>query len=640
MLSPPTTPNRAQLVQQLEAIQQQLANLDANTSGGGGGGKRSRKPPKDGPLPPSLASAPKRHIALKFVYDGWAHSGLAWQAPSAHRPFTTVEEELLEALTMARLIEPIKDKENDGFGCGFERCGRTDAGVSSSGQVINLWVRSDLEDPMGTGERHEPNEVKVERLEGEEAANARSPSPSGSAVLDLDVAAPPTKPVRRKPPSSVEIPYVTVLNKHLPPTIRILAWSPVSPTFSSRYSCIWRHYKYFFSTSPSAPILDANFNFGTAYADESEITEWKRRLAQADFKQLELDVDLMRDALRRFVGEHDFRNLCKVDAPKQLTTHVRTVVSATIDKLEGEGDDMFVLNLRGGAFLYNQVRHIVALLFLVGSRLELPEIIDRLLWTSDRTATTEALQAVTRAHEPPEAREVMDCKPGYGMADDLPLVLWECGFNGTELDWRLDNAPAPDSAISSPSKASTAGLHAAQKEASDPVEMFRRQYLEMHEGWTQQRLKSLIGKHHLSSLAALAPPRPPRPTVSRAPSPTLDSAPGGGGRKHATTPRSSSSPGDFVFTPHGAGMFTRTTSYIPILKKVRNDPPEAQNARWAQGRGAARMEKRVANKEKSDSDRVVNLAIKEEAQRLARESMGQGNGEGGDKGPLDYSLKR
>jgi tRNA pseudouridine38/39 synthase len=60
---------------------------------------------------------------------------------------------------------------------------------------------------------------------------------------------------------------------------------------------------------------------------------------------------LMRDGLARLVGEHDFRNMCKVDPPKQLPTHRRTVVSASIDQLEGEGDDMFVLNLRGGAFV-------------------------------------------------------------------------------------------------------------------------------------------------------------------------------------------------------------------------------------------------------------------------------------------------
>lgn len=262
--------------------------------------------------------------------------------------------------------------------------------------------------------------------------------------------------------------------------------------------------------------------------------------------------------------------------------------------------------------LYNQVRHIVALLFLVGSRLEPPEIIDRLLWTSDRTSTTEALQAVTRAHEAPEDREVMDRKPGYGMADDLPLVLWECGFNGTELDWRVDNAP---SAGEAGAEVDRTGLHAAAKAASDPVETFRRQYLEIHENWAQQRLKTVIAKHHLTSLASHAPVYPPRLTAP----PVADSA--AGGKKAATPPKGA----NVVFTPHGAGLFTKTASYIPILKKVRNDPPEMQNARWAAGRGAARMEKRVLNKGKSDADRVVNLAVKAEAQRVAQEASGLGS---------------
>lgn len=186
----------------------------------------------------------------------------------------------------------------------------------------------------------------------------------------------------------------------------------------------------------------------------------------------------MRDAVARLVGEHDFRNFCKVDPPKQLSKHVRTVNSATIDRVEGEGDDLWVLNLRGGAFvrlylslpcfsrrtpcpqrvrhdadggllvleqLYNQVRHIVAILFLVGARLEPPSIVDALLWTSDRTPDT--LASVERAQRPePGATptmpgEVMDRKPGYQMADDLPLVLWQCGFNSSEFSWRTDNAP-------------------------------------------------------------------------------------------------------------------------------------------------------------------------------------------------------
>jgi tRNA pseudouridine38/39 synthase len=209
--------------------------------------------------------------------------------------------------------------------------------VSSSAQVINLWVRSDLEDPMNTAGQEVEDPASHSRL--------RSSSSVSSTEGKL-------KP-RRKPPALVEMPYITLLNRQLPPTIRILAWSPVSSTFSSRFSCIWRHYKYFFSASPTNPFLRPRFDYGSAYStgDKDEPLEWQRNMASIDWKGMELDVELMRDAVARLVGDHDFRNLCKVDPPKQLTTHQRTVISATIDPVEGEGPDMFVVNLRGSAFV-------------------------------------------------------------------------------------------------------------------------------------------------------------------------------------------------------------------------------------------------------------------------------------------------
>ena len=59
----------------------------------------------------------------------------------------------------------------------------------------------------------------------------------------------------------------------------------------------------------------------------------------------------MQDAVERLVGEHDFRNFCKIDPPKQLVSHRRTVNSATLDPVEGEDEGTWVLNLRGGAFV-------------------------------------------------------------------------------------------------------------------------------------------------------------------------------------------------------------------------------------------------------------------------------------------------
>lgn len=299
-------------------------------------------------------------------YEGWAHSGLAYQPKGVYTPLPTVEGCILDALEKARLIEPIS--ESDGFGCGFERCGRTDAGVSSSAQVINLWLRSDLEDPMKLNGR----EIDPDSPEGQRFARSQSPSRprSSSSASSSSSDSVYGSAGKRKAPSDVEIPYVTLLNKHLPPSIRMHAWSPVSATFSSRYSCIWRHYKYFFSTSPISPLLASRFDFGAAYVAAGALpehaAEWQERLRRVDWNGLQLDVDLMRDAVKRLVGEHDFRNLCKIDPPKQLKLHIRTVNSASIDPLEGEGGDMFVLNLRGGAFVsISSLAHIPRLFLIL-----------------------------------------------------------------------------------------------------------------------------------------------------------------------------------------------------------------------------------------------------------------------------------
>lgn len=277
-----------------------------------------------------MALAPKRHIALLFSYEGWAHSGLAYQPPSLFSNVTTlptVEGCILHALEQTRLIEPMISTE--GFGCGFERCGRTDAGVSSSAQVINLWVRSSLPNPMGN-----LNSDKGSKESG--ATHDESDNIKGSFA---------------RSPSSIEIPYVSVLNRQLPSSIRILAWSPVTSSFSSRYSCIWRHYKYFFSISPSSPFCRPNFDFGASYNANNIEPIATRNFKDIDWTGITLDVKLMRDGLERLVGDHDYRNFCKIDAAKQLTTHQRRIISASIDKLDGEGEDMFVLNLRGGAFV-------------------------------------------------------------------------------------------------------------------------------------------------------------------------------------------------------------------------------------------------------------------------------------------------
>lgn len=168
-----------------------------------------------------------------------------------------------------------------------------------------------------------------------------------------------------------ELPYLTILNALLPPDIRITAVSLRPPKgFDARFSCSYRHYKYI-------------------------------------FKKSNLDIELMRDAASRYEGPHDFRNFCKIDGSKQITNHCREVYSAKILHLN---DDFYVFDLKGTAFLWHQVRCMVAVLFLAGQKLEAPSVVDDLL-NIDKYPS----------------------KPVYEMANDIPLVLYDCVF--PEMEW-------------------------------------------------------------------------------------------------------------------------------------------------------------------------------------------------------------
>lgn len=271
------------------------------------------------------------------------------------------------------------------------------------------------------------------------------------------------------------------------------------------------------------------------------------------------------------------------------------------------------------------MRHIVAILFLVGARLEPPSIVDALLWTSDRTEDTVDM------HSPPPGveREVLDRKPGYQMADDLPLILWQCGFNSSEFSWRTDNATRPgDLPPLVEQQLAAAGVSTDHNGRDRPRvregDTFAKMFLEMNERYTEYRLKALVLKHHLASFAFLAPS--PLPAVDGDSTASSSSSPA------APSPRpASSSTSSIRLTPLGAALHARTTSYTPLLSRPRSELPETLNARWAAGRGAQRMQRRRDNQDESDKVREVNLRIKADAIELARrteeERLERGEGE-------------
>ncbi|KAF1469933.1 tRNA pseudouridine(38/39) synthase, partial [Eudyptula minor novaehollandiae] len=332
--------DQEQLLRRVQELEEEVKRLQEKLREDKEGAGRREAPSAPGKAkkrqqrPFDFGAYGRRHVALKIAYLGWGYQGFASQENTSN----TIEEKLFEALKKTRLVDNRQTSN-------YHRCGRTDKGVSAFGQVISLDLRSNLSEGKQLNGHKGESEGKSEREE--------------------------------------ELRYTHILNRVLPPDIRALAWAPVEPDFSARFSCLKRTYRYFF------PCAD-------------------------------LDVALMHVAAQRYVGTHDFRNLCKMDVANGVVNFQRTILSAGVTWVEGGGEtglqDPFRLcqfEVTGQAFLYHQVRCMVAILFLIGQRMESPEIIDELLDVEKNPR-----------------------KPQYSMAVEFPLVLYDCEFEN--LQWLYD----------------------------------------------------------------------------------------------------------------------------------------------------------------------------------------------------------
>ncbi|KAG7599187.1 Pseudouridine synthase I TruA alpha/beta domain [Arabidopsis suecica] len=283
--------------------------------------RRVRKGDKNS-IPSHLIS--KRYVALKIMYFGKRFYGFSAEAQME----PSIESEVFKALERTRLL--VGDKKDS---C-YSRCGRTDKGVSSTGQVIALFLRSRLKSPPGD------SKAQVNGKTGERP----------------------------------EYDYVRVLNRALPDDIRVIGWSPAPVDFHARFSCYAREYKYFF---------------------------WRQNL----------NLSAMDIAGKKFIGEHDFRNFCKMDVAN-VHCYTRRVTFFEVSPCQNshEGDQLCTFTMRGSAFLWHQIRCMVAVLFMIGQGVESVDVIDTLLDTKKTPR-----------------------KPQYLLASEIPLVLRTCEFENVDF---------------------------------------------------------------------------------------------------------------------------------------------------------------------------------------------------------------
>ena len=279
----------------------------------------------------------RRHILLQVSYFGWDYCGFATQEEAGR----TIESELFAALLQTKLV-------GDRSGANYHRCGRTDRGVSGTGQVVSLDVRTNL-------------------LQGDGVFTPDDYTGSGAGGKEN------------------EIDFCTVLNRNLPEDIRVTAWAPApSLQFSARFDCEARSYKYY-------------------------------------FPRAHLSIEAMRAGGQRLVGTHDFRNLCKMDVNNGVVTFVRRIDSVTVEVADrvqdGEDNpyDICCLIIRSKAFLWHQIRCIMAVLLMVGEGLESEEVVTTLLDV-----------------------ESNPCRPAYQMASDLALNLHSAEYE--KIRWVRDDS--------------------------------------------------------------------------------------------------------------------------------------------------------------------------------------------------------
>ena len=151
------------------------------------------------------------------------------------------------------------------------------------------------------------------------------------------------------------------LNSRLPTDIRILAAAIVANDFHARRSAKAKEYRYVVWNGPVMPPQE--------------------RLYALQVHR-PLDLDLVRDGVRRFIGEHDFVAFM-ANPQRELDSTVREIYKFEVSK----AGRRIVFRVKGSGFLYKQVRSMVGMLICVGTVAEKADTITRLLDTAaPRTA--------------------------------------------------------------------------------------------------------------------------------------------------------------------------------------------------------------------------------------------------------------
>jgi len=155
------------------------------------------------------------------------------------------------------------------------------------------------------------------------------------------------------------------MNSNLPNDIHVIEAKQVDDDFHARYNVKEKTYKYILNQGEYNP-LERNYVFQYNY---------------------DLDVKSMKEAIKYFLGKHDFRAF--VTDNKEKDNCIREITKVDIK----EEDKKIIFTFTGDGFLRYQIRNMVGILIRVGENKLSPEKIKEILESKDRTKSGKTAPA-------------------------------------------------------------------------------------------------------------------------------------------------------------------------------------------------------------------------------------------------------
>lgn len=155
------------------------------------------------------------------------------------------------------------------------------------------------------------------------------------------------------------------MNSNLPDDIHVIEAKEVDKDFHARYNVKEKEYKYYINLGEYNP-LERNYVYQYNYT---------------------LDIDKMKEAIKYFEGEHDFRSF--VTDNKEKENCVRTITYTNIE----QKDNIIIITFKGNGFLRYQVRNMVGLLIKIGENKISPDSVEKIIESKDRTKASKTAPA-------------------------------------------------------------------------------------------------------------------------------------------------------------------------------------------------------------------------------------------------------